>query len=66
LWSDFAFRRFCTPHLSRHRSPDHDVLVERARFHLRGASSLRVATRQGELQAYVFEPDGRKAAASVL
>jgi pimeloyl-ACP methyl ester carboxylesterase len=66
LWGDFAFRRFCTPHLSRHRSRDHDVLVERARFHLRGASPLRVATHQGELQAYVFEPEGQKAAASVL
>ena len=36
-WGDFAYQRFCTPSLSRHRSPDHDRLVDRARFHLRHA-----------------------------
>jgi pimeloyl-ACP methyl ester carboxylesterase len=57
-WGDYAYRRFCTPHLSRHRSPDHDILVKRARFHLRRAVSLRVPTSRGHLQAHVLEPDG--------
>jgi pimeloyl-ACP methyl ester carboxylesterase len=59
LWGDYAFRRFCTPHLSRYRQPDHDVLVQRARHHLRQAATPRVATGDGgRLQAYVLEPDG--------
>jgi len=58
LWGDYAYRRFCTPNLSRHRSPDHDILVKRARFHLRQALPLRVPTSRGSLQAYVLEPDG--------
>ena len=66
LWGDFAYQRFCTPHLSKHRSPDHDLLVKRARFHLRRAASVRVATRHGDIQAYVFEPDGPQVAATVL
>jgi pimeloyl-ACP methyl ester carboxylesterase len=65
LWGDFAFRRFCTPRLSRHRSSDHELLVERARFHLRHASPARLETSKGRLQTYVFEPDG-PAVASVL
>jgi pimeloyl-ACP methyl ester carboxylesterase len=65
-WGDFAFRRFCTPHLSRLRSPDHDVLVQRARFHLRHGAALRVATSEGDLQAYVFEPDGAVLATVLL
>jgi pimeloyl-ACP methyl ester carboxylesterase len=65
LWGDFALRRFCTPHLSRHRSPDHDLLVERARFHLRHATPVRLETSKGSLQAYVYEPDGPQIA-SVL
>ena len=64
-WGDFAYQRFCTPSLSRHRSPDHGRLVARARFHLRHAEELRIQTSTGDLQAYVFEPDG-PAAASVL
>ncbi len=64
-WGDFAYQRFCTPSLSRHRSPDHNQLVERARFHLRHAEALRIATSTGDLQAYVLEPDC-PAAASVL
>ena len=61
-----AYRKFCTPHLSKHRSSDHDLLVERARFHLRNASPLRVATSQGDLQAYVFEPANAASDATVL
>jgi pimeloyl-ACP methyl ester carboxylesterase len=66
LWGGLAYRRFCTPHLSRHRSPDHDLLVERARFHLRDARLERVATNVGDLQAYVFDPEPPGANASVL
>jgi len=58
LAGDFAYRRFCMPRLSTRRSPDHAVLVERARFHLRNAAWIRVPTSEGEVQAYVFEPDG--------
>jgi pimeloyl-ACP methyl ester carboxylesterase len=55
---DTAFRIFCTPALSRHRTDDHHRLVQRARFHLRHARWERVATPVGEVQAYVYEPDG--------
>jgi len=65
-WGDFAYQHFCTPHLSKHRSPDHDLLVERARFHLRHAASQRVATSAGDIQAYVFDPDGGEPDATVL
>jgi pimeloyl-ACP methyl ester carboxylesterase len=60
-----AFRTFCTPSLSSHRAPDHERLAERARFHLREASRVRLATRAGEVAVYVLEPDGQ-AQASVL
>jgi pimeloyl-ACP methyl ester carboxylesterase len=60
-----AFRRFCTPHLSSHRSADHERLAERARFHLRSARTRRVMTSVGELQTYAFEPEG-PCVASVL
>jgi pimeloyl-ACP methyl ester carboxylesterase len=62
LAGELAFEEFCTPELSRHRSGDHDQLVERARFHLRNGMPTRVPTSVGELQAYVFEPDGAKRA----
>ena len=55
---DMAFRIFCTPELSHHRTSDHHVLIERARFHLRNARWERVVTPAGEVCAYVFEPDG--------
>ena len=61
-----TFRTFCTPHLSRHRSPGHDLLVERARFYLRDAVHVRVATSEGEVQAYVIEPERGGSQASVL
>lgn len=54
---DEAFRIFCTPELSQYRTPDHHLLIERARFHLRHARWERVATQAGDVQAYVFEPD---------
>jgi pimeloyl-ACP methyl ester carboxylesterase len=63
---DFAYEHFCTPQLSSHRGADHDQLVERARFHLRHAASTRVPTSEGDIQAYVFEPDGPRPTATVL
>ena len=57
LAGDVAFRIFCTPELSQHRSPDHDELTERARFHLRHAKWQILATPAGDVQTYVFEPD---------
>jgi pimeloyl-ACP methyl ester carboxylesterase len=64
---EVAFRHFCTPRLSSYRSPDHELLAERARFHLRNAASARVTTSEGDIQAYVFEPEPSAATgASVL
>ena len=54
---DEAFRLFCTPELSQHRSDDHHLLIQRARFHLRHARWERVKTAAGDVQAYVFDPD---------
>jgi pimeloyl-ACP methyl ester carboxylesterase len=66
-WGELAFHQFCTPRLSSYRSADHEQLAERARFHLRHATPLRVATSEGDIQAYVFEPeDGMANGASVL
>lgn len=61
-----AFRKFCTPRVSRHRSPDHEALVERARFHLRGADRRMVTTRFGELVTHILEPNSGQARASIL
>jgi len=55
---DTAFRIFCTPELSNYRTADHHQLTERARFHLRHARWERVPTPAGEVQAYLFEPEG--------
>ena len=65
-WGEIAFQRFCTPAASRYRSADHHVLVERARFHLANASAVRVRMAEGELRAYVFDPEGAWNGASVL
>jgi pimeloyl-ACP methyl ester carboxylesterase len=54
---DLAYDLFCTPKLSSRRSPDHALLAERARFHLRNATWIEVPTSEGLVQAYVFEPD---------
>lgn len=66
LAGDIAFRIFCTPELSQHRSPDHEELTARARFHLRHARWERVATPVGTVQSYVFEPDGHPRGTIVL
>jgi pimeloyl-ACP methyl ester carboxylesterase len=57
LAGDKAFRIFCTPELSQHRSHDHHILTQRARFHLRNARRERVSTKAGTIQTYVFDPD---------
>lgn len=61
-----AFRLFCEPARSSHRSPDHEALAARARFHLRSAATARFKTAGGEVQTYVLEPASRAAVASVL
>lgn len=53
---DLAFRRFCTPHLSERRAPNHKVLTERARFHLRRAVWNWVETPVGPVRTYTFAP----------
>ncbi|MFV0297430.1 MAG: alpha/beta hydrolase [Hyphomicrobiaceae bacterium] len=60
-----AFDLFCTPSLSSRRTPDHEKLVERARFHLRNASHHRFETSVGGIQGYIFDPE-RPAKATVL
>lgn len=66
LAGDIAFRIFCTPQLSQHRSADHDQLTARARFHLRHAHWLRVPTPAGDVQTYTFEPDAHPRGTVVL
>jgi pimeloyl-ACP methyl ester carboxylesterase len=61
-----AFSQFCTPALSRHRTPDHEQLVVRARYHLRSAEVRRVVTSVGEVQIYVFAPRAAEKAAVLL
>jgi pimeloyl-ACP methyl ester carboxylesterase len=63
---DWAYRRFCLPRFSTRRSPDHVLLADRARFHLRHATWVRVPTSEGDVQAYVFEPAGKGPHAGVL
>src|SRR5262249_19231106 len=66
LSGTLAYRRFCTPAHSGYRTADHDLLIERSRFHLRDAHPVSVTTQEAHLQAYVFEPEGSEWAASVL
>lgn len=66
LAGDIAYRRFCAPLLSAHRSADHHKLTARARFHLRAARWERLATAAGEVQVYVLEPDALPGRGTVL
>jgi len=66
LAGDAAFRIFCTPELSQHRSADHDLLVARARFHLRNARWQVIGTPAGDVQAYVYEPDAEPSGTALL
>lgn len=63
---DWAYRRFCLPRFSTRRSPDHVLLADRARFHLRHATWVSVPISGGDVQAYVFEPTGKGPHAGVL
>ena len=53
---DKAYRLFCRPDLSPHRSAQFDVLVKRARVHLERANWFKVASPMGQLQVYGFDP----------
>ena len=66
LSAALAYRTFCRPDLSSHRSSDHGSLVERARVHLRSAEHVTVATQGGQVQAYVLAPEDGKIRANVL
>lgn len=63
---DTAFRIFCTPVISERRQPNHHLLTERARYHLRRAAWERISSPVGEIQTYVFEPDIQPALGLVL
>ena len=60
-----AFEVFCTPALSSLRTPDHDLLTQRARYHLRSAERRRIRTSAYEIQTYTYWPS-REPVASVL
>ncbi|MEM6496085.1 MAG: alpha/beta fold hydrolase [Pseudomonadota bacterium] len=66
LSAALAYRTFCRPDLSSHRSSDHGNLVERARVHLRTAEHVSVPTQGGTVQTYVLQPDDGKVRANVL
>lgn len=57
LAGDMAYQRFCTPELSERRTPDHRVLVDRARHLLRHADRRIVETVEGPVSAYIGLPD---------
>lgn len=61
-----AYRLFCTPSLSSRRGPDHDTLVERARFHLRTAIQRRIDTSVGAIQTYELAPDAEPRASVLI
>ncbi len=66
LAGDEAYRRFCRPDLSHHRSPQQRVLETRARVHLKKATWFQVPSRVGPLQAYEFGAEGAPNGRSVL
>jgi pimeloyl-ACP methyl ester carboxylesterase len=61
-----AFEVFCTPALSSLRTPDHDLLTQRARYHLRSAERRRIRTSAYEIQTYTYWPSTTDPVASVL
>jgi pimeloyl-ACP methyl ester carboxylesterase len=63
---DEAFRRFCRPELSHHRSPQQNVLQARARVHLRKARWFRVPSSVGDIPTYEYAPEGEVNGKSVL
>lgn len=64
---DLVFRHFCEPWRSERRSPDHHVLVARARPLLGRASRRDIPTVDGAIPVYIFSPaDGGAEAPAVL
>jgi pimeloyl-ACP methyl ester carboxylesterase len=53
-----AYRVFCRPDLSHHRSPEQETLVGRARVHLGKARWFTVQAPSGQVQCYEYEPIG--------
>ncbi|MDX2290538.1 MAG: alpha/beta fold hydrolase [Hyphomicrobiaceae bacterium] len=66
LAGDIGFRLFCLPRYSSHRSADHSVLVQRARHHLRLASTIWLDSAVGRIAAHVMRPDRAEPVGSVL
>lgn len=66
LAGDLAFKRFCMPKISIRRSPDHDALTARARFHLRHAKRGHLKTACGRVATFTLEPDANTKHKSVL
>lgn len=60
-----AFDVFCTPVLSCLRTPDHELLTQRARYHLCSTEPRRIRTSAYEIQTYTYWPN-TKPVASVL
>ena len=60
-----AFDVFCTPGLSCLRTPDHELLTQRARYHLCSTEPRRIRTSAYEIQTYTYWPN-TKPVASVL
>ncbi len=58
LAGDLAYRVFCVPRFSEYRSANHQMLVGRARHHLRGAIRHTLDTRVGKVSVYEMMPDG--------
>lgn len=63
---DEAFRLFCRPDLSHHKSPIQTVLQDRARVHLRKAQQFVVPSVVGNIPAYEWAPEGPANGRSVL
>ena len=61
-----AFEVFCTPALSCLRTPDHDLLTQRARYHLRSAEWRRIRTSAYEIQTYTYWPSNEPVASVLL
>ena len=61
-----AFGVFCTPALSSLRTPDHELLTQRARYHLRSAAWRRIRTSGYEIQTYTYWPSVEPVATVLL
>lgn len=57
LAGDYAYRRFCIPHLSERRTPDHKQLTARSRFHLKKYEWQRHQTLDGEIATFTAHPE---------